>query len=61
MTRAMPPAGVGDLRVRASFGIASVASAAELEPALDAADAALYRAKAAGRDRVAHAAQPVVA
>ena len=61
LERTPPPAGVGDLRVRASFGIASVASAAELEPALDAADAALYRAKAAGRDRVAHAAQPVVA
>ncbi|MFP4126940.1 MAG: GGDEF domain-containing protein [Alphaproteobacteria bacterium] len=44
-----------DLVVRASYGVAPVSSPAHLAAALDAADAALYRAKAAGRDRVAYA------
>jgi len=44
-----------DLVVRASYGVAPVSSPAHLTAALHAADTALYRAKAAGRDRVAHA------
>jgi len=35
--------------------VAPVSSPAHLTAALHAADTALYRAKAAGRDRVAHA------
>ena len=50
-----------DLVVRASYGVAPVASPAQLGAALRAADAALYRAKAAGRDRVAHAHDAVAA
>jgi diguanylate cyclase (GGDEF)-like protein len=44
-----------DLVVRASYGVAPVSSPTQLTAALHAADAALYRAKADGRDRVAHA------
>jgi diguanylate cyclase (GGDEF)-like protein len=46
------PAGGGPLRVTASFGVAEHAPGERLERTVAAADAALYRAKAAGRDRV---------
>ncbi len=39
-------------RLTASFGVAPLADAAQLDQALAQADAALYRAKDAGRDRV---------
>ncbi len=41
-----------DLAVTASFGVAELAAGEALATALAEADAALYRAKAAGRDRV---------
>jgi diguanylate cyclase (GGDEF)-like protein len=50
-----------ELVLRASYGVAPVAAPAQLGAALRAADAALYRAKAAGRDRVAHARDAVAA
>jgi diguanylate cyclase (GGDEF)-like protein len=53
--------GTEGLVVRASYGVAPVASAADLAAALHAADAALYRAKAAGRDRLVHADDAVAA
>jgi diguanylate cyclase (GGDEF)-like protein len=49
--------GGGSLRVTASFGVAAAAdSAVEPEPLVAAADAALYRAKRAGKNRVGQAA-----
>jgi diguanylate cyclase (GGDEF)-like protein len=56
---AEPAAGV---RVTMSFGVAnSTGPALKREPLLDAADAALYEAKASGRDRVVTAVAPVPA
>lgn len=43
-----------DERLTASFGIAPLEAGLSLEELLERADAALYRAKRAGRDRVAH-------
>lgn len=42
-------------RIRASFGVATVPGPRGLGRAMRAADEALYRAKAAGRDRIEHA------
>ncbi len=58
--RSAPP-GARGLVVRASFGVAPAAAALDLATALQAADRALYRAKANGRDRVAHAGAVVAA
>src|SRR4051812_10146070 len=56
---AEPAAG---LRITMSFGVASSAGRElERERLLDEADAALYEAKALGRDQVAVATQPAVA
>jgi diguanylate cyclase (GGDEF)-like protein len=45
--------GIGHLGVTASFGVASIPfSAADRESMIAAADAALYRAKRAGKNRV---------
>ncbi len=55
------PPGARGLVVRASFGVAPAAAALDLATALQAADRALYRAKANGRDRVAHAGAVVAA
>lgn len=48
----MPLAGQDALRVTASFGLAPAQGKATLETMLKAADQALYRAKAQGRNRV---------
>jgi diguanylate cyclase (GGDEF)-like protein len=61
LRRVPAPAGARGLVVRASFGIAPVATALDLATALRAADQALYRAKTGGRDRVAHAGTAVAA
>jgi diguanylate cyclase (GGDEF)-like protein len=45
-------AGGAPVQVTLSLGVATGASSADLEKALSGADAALYRAKAAGRNRV---------
>jgi diguanylate cyclase (GGDEF)-like protein len=53
--------GSGQLRVTASFGVASIPdSASEKESLIGAADAALYRAKRLGKNRVERA-EPAVA
>jgi diguanylate cyclase (GGDEF)-like protein len=51
-----PPRLAPAVRLGASFGVAAVGSYEQLAAALRAADAALYRAKAGGRDRVEAAA-----
>ncbi|MFC3713214.1 GGDEF domain-containing protein [Sphingoaurantiacus capsulatus] len=48
-----------DLRATISIGVASTGLTSHHAPALRAADEALYRAKAAGRNRVAAAARPI--
>jgi diguanylate cyclase (GGDEF)-like protein len=59
--RVAPVAGNGHLKITASFGVASIPdSAADKESLIAAADAALYRAKRAGKNRVERAA-PVTA
>jgi diguanylate cyclase len=45
-------AGVADLRVTVSIGIAALDAEQAVEESIDRADAALYRAKEGGRDRV---------
>lgn len=45
-------AGGGTIQVTASIGVSEIDAAASVEEAIDRADRALYRAKAAGRDRV---------
>ncbi len=45
-------AGVADLRVTVSIGIAALDAEQAVEESIDRADAALYRAKEEGRDRV---------
>jgi diguanylate cyclase (GGDEF)-like protein len=47
--------GAPDLRVTASFGVAAYEGQANTEQLVDAADAALYRAKRAGKNRVERA------
>jgi diguanylate cyclase (GGDEF)-like protein len=47
--------GAPDLRVTASFGVAEYEGQANTEQLVDAADAALYRAKRAGKNRVERA------
>lgn len=42
----------GDVRITASFGVATLTEAGDLDRLFDAADHALYEAKGAGRDRV---------
>lgn len=49
-----------DVQVTASFGVASLGAEVRLDRAMRRADLALYRAKAAGRDRVVLADQPSV-
>jgi diguanylate cyclase (GGDEF)-like protein len=61
LRRIAVPAGAAGLVVRASFGVAPVATARDLATAVRAADQALYRAKADGRDRIAHAAAVLTA
>jgi PleD family two-component response regulator len=50
-----------ELRLTVSIGIASLYDAESLEQLVETADAALYRAKAGGRDRIEVAAEPVPA
>jgi diguanylate cyclase (GGDEF)-like protein len=52
LRRAIIAARPGGLDVTASFGVAQVEEDATLAETFDAADTALYAAKAAGRDRV---------
>jgi diguanylate cyclase len=48
----VPSAGGPTLRMTASFGVATVDAVLTVEESIDRADKALYRAKAAGRNRV---------
>jgi two-component system cell cycle response regulator len=48
------PTRSGVLSITASFGVASASAGSKADQMLEAADAALYRAKNAGRNRVAH-------
>jgi len=52
--RKMAP-GQGGIQTTASLGVVTVGPGMSMEDAINAADAALYEAKAAGRDRVAYA------
>jgi diguanylate cyclase (GGDEF)-like protein len=54
----LEPPGDGSIRITLSVGIASWRPPMVAEGLLDAADAALYRAKAAGRDQVRTADEP---